>query len=202
MKRRDLLKKLPLAAAAPALPLINSCATNGLSLGPGLTPQYLINTQMILSKLLPFFPFKQNVSGLANLSLIQPTFAMAPDINKVRIGLGLTAAASQGLGALTGIPALDALSGRSTNGRAQVACGLRYDKATRGIYLKEPNIEQLDLANIPSQYTNSARGLLNTFGPQLLDKRPIHTLDSSLATSVLKSMTVQNNGIALGFGLI
>jgi len=94
---------------------------------------------------------------------------MAPDINKVRIGLGVQAGLAQGLGKITGIPLLNQIAGSTHNGQCTLACGLRQ--------------------------------LLNSFGPQILDRYPVHTLEQSLATRVLKSMTVKENGIALGFGI-
>jgi len=126
---------------------------------------------------------------------------MAPDINKVRVGLGVQASVAQGLAQATGIPALGGFSGLTRSGNCVIACGLRYDKSTRGIYLKDPVLETLDMVDIPTYYTSQAQNLINTFGPKLLDKYPVHTLEKSLAARVLSSMTVKENGIALSFGL-
>ena len=193
MNRRSLLKKATLCSPALLLPACSTIADLALR------QQYLIGTSQILSKLLPFFPLKQELQSIGQLSLANPVFTMAPDINKVRIGLTTTAAVSSQLGALTGIPALGNLGGRSTSGTTQVACGLRYDPKTRGIFLKEPEIEKLDLQNISPAYTNPLRGLINTLGPQLLDQRPIHTLEPSLASRFINSFEIQPNGIALKF---
>jgi len=193
MDRRSLLKKATLSS--PAL-LLASC---GPIADLALRQQYLIGTQQILGQLLPFFPFQRQYQGLGQISLAKPTFTMAPDINKVRIGLTTSAATATGLGRLTGIPALENFSGRSTSGTCQLACGLRYDTKTRGIFLKEPEVEKLDLQNIPTTYTNPLRSLINTLGPQLLDQKPIHTLEPSLASRFLNDFTIQQNGIALKF---
>lgn len=198
MKRRDVIKSLSLLGAVP---IVKSCAP-GVSLGSGLLPQYLISNQMILSELLPHFPYQQSFSGLGSLKAVSPTLSMAPDINKVRMGLGLEASIASQIGAITGIPQLGALAGRTQRGDCQLACGLRYDPKTRGIYLKEPVLESLNLQDIPLAYTDQARSLLNDFGPQFLEKRPVHTLDASFATKMLRSMTVKPEGISLGFGLL
>lgn len=199
MTRRDLIKLLPLGGVVP---VISSCASNGVSLGPGLVPQYLINTEMILREVLPHFPYQQDFSGLGTMKALNPQFGLIPEKNKVRVGLDLQASLAAGLGALTGIAALDQFSGGYQQGSCQLACGLRYDPKTRGIYLKDPEIERLNLQNIPTHYTGYAQSLLNGIGPQLLDKHPIHTLEPSIASKVLRSINVQREGVALGFGLL
>lgn len=198
MKRRHLIKHLPLLALAPAL---KSCAGSGTGLGK-LLPHYLVTTDMMLGQLLPHFPFKQDFQSLGSLSASNPQFSLIPEQNKVRIGLNLQTALSSSLSSLTGIPSLGALAGQKNSGSCQVACGLRYDSKTRGIHLNEPILEDLSLSGVPQYYTDQAKSLMNSFGPSLLDRYPVHTLEQSLASRVLQKMTVTNQGIALGFGII
>lgn len=188
MTKRDFLKHLPLAAGSVAL---SACA------GSALMPQYLISNDMILRELLPYFPFNRSVNGIGSVSLTKPSLSFAPDINKVRLGMGLNLGLGQSLMQMTGLN----LGNTIQQGTCQVACGLRYDRQTRGIYLKEPVVESLQLSGIASNYTNQARSLINNLAPQVLDRYAIHTLEPSLATRFLGSMSVQNNGISLGFGL-
>jgi len=198
MKRRTLIKNLPLLAT---FPLLKSCGGTGTGLS-SLLPQYIINTGMITEQLLPHFPFQKSFAGIGQINAINPRISMAPEINKVRVGLGIQTALSQGLGAMTGLPLLNSLAGTTQSGTCQFACGLRYDPDTRGIFLKEPEIEHLQLGNIPNYYTGQAKQLLNAFGPQIIDRYPVHTLEKSFASRILKNMTVTKNGISLGFGLI
>ena len=193
MNRRALLKKATLCSPALLLPSCTSFADLALR------QQFLIGTQQIRGNLLPFFPLQQQLQGVGQLSLSNPMIAMAPDINKVRIGLTTTAAAASGLGSLTGIPVLESISGHSTSGACQVACGLRYDPNTRGIFLKEPVIERLDLQNISPTLTEPFKALINTLAPKILDQRPIHTIEQSLASRFLNAFAIQENGIALKF---
>jgi hypothetical protein len=193
MTRRNLLRKgslvLPTIMAA-------SCATVA---DLALRSQYLIRPEQILSQLLPYFPFSRQAAGIGQVNLANPVFSMAPDINKVRVGLTTGLAAAQGLGERTGIPALEQIAGRATSGTCQLACGLRYDSQSRGIFLREPVVEILDFEHLPPSLTNPIRQVVNLFGPQFLDRHPIHTLDPSLATRFLNSMEVQSGGIALKF---
>lgn len=191
--RRDLLKQFPLLAGGA---VIASCA------GIPILPQYIISNQMILKELLPHFPYNKSFAGIGSMSLTSPQISFVPDINKVRLNMGLGLGLSQQVSEITGINIPGLTSGSTQqNGSCQVACGLRYDRNTRGIYLKDLAIESLQLSNIGNSYTSNARSLVNAFAPAILDKTPIHTLEPSIATKFLGSMTIQNNGIALGFGL-
>lgn len=176
--------------------MLASCATVA---DLALRQQYLIRTDQIMSALAPFFPFRQAVSGVGELALSNPVFGMVPDRNKVRVGLTTGLAAAAGLGRVTGIPALDQIAGRATSGTCQLACGLRYDRETRGIYLQDPEVEKLELSQLSSSLSGPIRSVINLFGPQFLNRHPIHTLEPSMATRFLNTMEVQPGGIALKF---
>lgn len=196
MTKRTFLKNLPVAAGSIAL---SACAGGPLG---SLLPQYLISSNMITKELLPYFPFNQSFTGLGSISLTAPKIGFASDINKVRLNMGLGLGLSDNLSKITGLNIPGLTTGASQHqGSCQIACGLRYDKSTRGIYLKDPVIEALQLGQISNGYTNQARSLVNALAPQVLDRYAIHTLESSIATRFLGSMTVKDNGIALGFGL-
>ena len=113
MKRRDLIKKLPLLGAAP---FMYSCGS-GVSMGPTLAPQYLISTSMILQEMLPHFPFNHSLPAIGNFSLSSPVLSMAPEINKVRVGLNFQTVLSNGISSLLGMPLNSGASSYSGNGK-------------------------------------------------------------------------------------
>ena len=193
MTKRNFLKNIPLAAGSLAL---GACA------GSPFLPQYLISNDMILKELLPYFPFNQSINGIGSIGLTTPQVSFAPDINKVRLNMGLQLGLSNTFSQLTGINIPGLTSGNTLQqGSCQVACGLRYDRDTRGIYLQDATVESLQLSQISDSYTGQARSLINALAPKVLDQYPVHTLEPSLATRFLGSMTVRDNGISLGFGL-
>ena len=194
MNRRDLIRKAALCSPALLLP---SCSTVA---DLALRNQFFIPTSHILAKMSPLFPFRRSYQSAGQMSLSNPVFSMVPDQNKVRLGLTAAMTAGSQIGQLSGIPALGSLAGLATRGTCQLACGLRYDPKTRGIFLKEPVVEKLDVDNFASTLTEPFRQVVNMFGPQILDKHPIHTLDASLASRFLQGMEVQPTGIALKFG--
>ena len=198
MNRRKSLRQLSYLAT----PLLVSSCSQVANLGRlALQSNYLVDQTSLLSRLLPHFPFNQQYQGIGQVSLSQPSFAMVPDQNKIRLGLTTQAGLANNIGQQTGLDFLNALGGQSTSGTCQLACGIRYNPDDNGIYLKEPVLEELNLSGLASSYTNSARSLINLVGPQILDRYPIHTLKSSFATRALQSMTVRDNGLLLDFGL-
>ncbi len=129
MTRRDFFQKTTIAT--PVV-ILASCGTIA---DLAFRSQYLIRIDQIMSTLAPFFPFTQSVGGVGSLALSNPVFTTLPDRNKVRIGLSTGLNAASGLGRITGISALDQLGGQAASGTCELACGLRYDRETRGIFL-------------------------------------------------------------------
>lgn len=196
MNRQQFLRNLPLMAAPLVLP---SCSSLGNLGRLALQSNYLVGTNSMLTRLLPFFPFNRQYSGIGQISLSQPVLAMVPDKNKVRLGLTANAGLANQLGQQSGLGFLNKLAGQSTAGTCQLACGLRFNPKDNGIYLQEPELEELNLQGLASSYTEPVRGLINLVGPQILDKTPIHTLESSFATRALSSLAVKDNGLLLDF---
>ncbi len=196
MNRRQSFRQLSYLGAPV---LMSSCA--GLSnLGRlALQSNYLVGPSSLVSQMLPHFPFSKEYGGIGQISLSQPVFSMVPEKNKIRLGLTTSAGLADHLGERTGIDFLKNLGGRVTSGTCQLACGLRFNSEDNGIYLKEPELEQLNLSGIASNYTESARGLINLLGPQILDRYPVHTLKPSFATRALKEITVRKDGLLLDF---
>jgi len=115
MIRREIIQR---AICVPLAVAVTSCATVA---DLALRSRYLIWTDQILRQLIPFFPFPQQYAGVGQLSLSNLVFLMAPDLDKVRIGLRANVSASSVLGEMTGIPALGRVAGKSTSGTCQVA---------------------------------------------------------------------------------
>ena len=195
MNKRKFLKSLPLAS-----PLILS-ACGGISLGSNLLPQFLLKTDVIQTELDNIFPFARNLNQVGGLQLSNPILGTAPEINKMRLGLGLTGRLSPDLALATSIPHLKALASEERSGQCQIACGFRYDPKTRDIFLHEPVIESLELGGFPDYYSNQISHLVNLLGSQMFSRTPVHTLDDTFANRRLKSFQVQNDGVALQFGI-
>jgi len=197
MNRRQSLRHLS-ALSVPAL--FSSCSEVANLSRLALASQYLVDSNSMLSKMLPYFPFNQSYSGVGQVSLSEPVVSMIPDQNKIRLGLTANAGIAEGVAGQPGLGFLRNLGGQSTSGTCQLACGLRFNPEDNGIYLKDPVVEKLDFQNLSQSYTQPARNLLNLVGPQILDRYPIHTLKPSFATRAIQAMTVQQQGLLLDFG--
>jgi hypothetical protein len=174
--------------------LLNSCAgvnqlggLGNIGLGPGLMPTLLIKPQTMMSKLSPHFPYQQNYQGLVGLNFSDPVISMVPDAEKVRVGLTT-------LGNIAGTT-------KQLGGRCQLACGLRYDPETRGIFLKDSTLEEFTLNGVNPQLTSGLKDITNIVGQNILERYPVYTLGNQAGIGLLKSMNVTNEGVRLAFGI-
>ena len=127
------------------------------------------------TKLSEHFPVSKIFqSGLAKLEFANPVCSMVPDQEKVRVGLTTSVFSS--------------LLSRSQllGGRCQLACGVDYDPDSRGIFLKDPYLEQFQLDRMPPNWTNGARGVANLVGKEFIERKPIST---------------ESGGVRLKFGI-
>lgn len=183
IQRRDFLKALGLTSGSA---LLHSCA--GFAIDQNLNPSVVISPAMMMQKLSPHFPVSKDYRGLASLQFSNPVCSVVPQANKVRVGLST-------LANLLGAP-------QGYGGDCQLACGLRYDADSRGIYLKDATLEQFNISGVNSQWTNNLRAVANIVGKESLERYPVYTLPSNIGTNLLRSMQVQDNGVRLSFGLI
>lgn len=170
--------------------LLNSCADIGglenLGLGSGLMPTLLIKPHMMMSKLAPNFPYQKSYQGLASATFSNPIITPIPDAEKIRVGLTTQ-------GGITG--------GTQLGGTCQLACGLRYDPDSRGIFLKDSTVEDLTLTGINTQLTSGIRDIANLVGKNILERYPVYTIPNQTGLNFLKKMNVTNDGILLSFGI-
>lgn len=150
-------------------------------------PTILIQPQMIMAKLSPYFPYQKSYQGLAAVNFSNPIISPIPDAEKIRVGL-----TTQG----------GLIGGRQFGGTSQLACGLRYDPTTRGIFLKDSTLEDLTLNGVNPQLTTGIRDIANLIGNDILERYPVYTIPNQTGLGLLKKMNVTNNGILLTFGLI
>jgi len=169
--------------------MLTQCA--GINLTDPLSPSVLISPNQMNTRLNQQFPVsKSHPSGIAKLEFADPVCSMVPEQEKVRVGLTTSV-----LSGLLG-------SSKSLGGRCQLACKVRYDKESRGVFLDQPFLEDFTLAGIPSNWTSGARQLANIVGTEYVERYPVYTLPSTFGTQLLKSITTESGGIRLKFGLV
>jgi len=86
-------------------------------------------------------------------------------------------------------------------GRCHLACGVRYDRKQRGLYLTNTYLEHLDVKGVPAYWTNMLREVVNVIGTQYIEKHPVYTLPDAFAYRLLKSVKVEPAGVRLTFGV-
>lgn len=76
---------------------------------------------------------------------------------------------------------VNALGARNiTSGSITLASGLRYDPATQGLHLQDPELLRIDLPNAGTLLSGGTRELLNAVLLEYAKEQPVYRLDSDL----------------------
>ena len=150
-------------AVALAL-FLTACSTMGALLGDEVrfTPLQL---QHSLDRNFP--KHYEKLGGLVSLTLMNPRLTIPQDENRLRVDFDL------------GLGALGSDSSRPS-GHFALTSALRYDPATRGLHLKDPRIEQVDVAALGGAMNASSRALLNSWLDDYAHDEPVYRFDNSL----------------------
>ncbi|OPX27693.1 MAG: hypothetical protein B1H07_00575 [Campylobacteraceae bacterium 4484_166] len=90
------------------------------------------------------------------------------------------------------------------NGAVSLASGVRYDKATKSLYLKDPEVQELKIQNftLSKFVTKDTRELITSMIVKVLKKEKIYTLsEKDISTGFVKAVDVRNGQVYLTFGL-
>lgn len=194
MNRRNFIQ-YTLTSIVPSS-LVSCASSSGFS----MFPKYLVTPEMMNGEITKHFPYNHEIYALGSLRAFSPTLSLLPSQNKVRLHSQISLSPSASMSGLINrfIPKH---STTVYDGIITLNSGLRYEGASRGIYLQEPTVHALQLHGVPSAFTRQVQVAVNAFLPDFIEKKPVHTLDHSLAAQTLKSITVREEGVALGFGL-
>lgn len=106
------------------------------------------------------------VGGLVTVTLDNPRLSIPAGESRLRLEFDV------GLGALGG-------QGR-TSGRIALASGLRYEPATQGLHLVDPELLQFELPGSGELLRGGARGIVNSLLTDYARNEPVYRLDDDL----------------------
>lgn len=106
------------------------------------------------------------VGGLVTVTLDNPRLSIPAGESRLRLEFDI------GLGALGG-------QGR-TGGRIALASGLRYEPATQGLHLVDPELLQFELPGSGELLRGGARGIVNSLLTDYARNEPVYRLDDDL----------------------
>jgi len=106
------------------------------------------------------------LGGLVSVTLANPRLSLPPGDSRLRLEFDM------GIGALGG-------QGAPT-GHLSLSSGLRYDAATQGLHLADPELLQFDLPGAGSLLKGGARGVVNNLLAEYARSEPVYRLEPSL----------------------
>ncbi|GAA4861779.1 hypothetical protein [Luteimonas vadosa] len=110
------------------------------------------------------------LGGLVSVTMANPGLSIVPGESRLRLDFDV------GIDGLGG-------SGNPT-GRLALASGLRYDPATRGLHLSDPELLQFDLPDSGTALGGGARGILNTLLAEYARSEPVYQLEPDLLSKM------------------
>lgn len=106
------------------------------------------------------------LGGLVSATLSQPQLSLPSNDDRLHLDFDIS---------------VNALGAKNvTSGSFTLVSGLRYNPATQGLHLKNPELVNIDLPNAGSLLSGGTRELLNAVLVEYANEQPVYRLDSDL----------------------
>lgn len=109
------------------------------------------------------------LGGLVSVTLDQPRLTMPRGERRLRLDFDI---------------GVDGVGADSRPGHLALVSGLRYDPATRGLHLQDPELLQFDLPGSNALLQGGARGVVNRLLAEYARSEPIYRLDDDLLSKL------------------
>lgn len=157
-------------AVAVFFSLLTACATLGV-VSAWLNNQVAFTAPQLQRSMDQRFPRTfDKLGGLVSVTMANPRLSIVPGEPRLRLDFDL------GIGALGS-------SGNPT-GHLSLASGLRYDPATQGLHLQDPELLRFDLPGSGSLLSGGARSIVNSLLVEYARTEPVHRLDPGLLSKI------------------
>ncbi|MDI9240574.1 hypothetical protein QLQ15_16845 [Lysobacter sp. LF1] len=107
------------------------------------------------------------LGGLVSMTLLNPRLSIPQGSDRLRLDFDV------------GLGALGSDSSRPS-GHFALTSALRFDTGTRGLHLKEPRIEEVNVPGLGGAMNASSRALLNSWLSEYAREEPVYRFDNSL----------------------
>jgi hypothetical protein len=124
------------------------------------------------------------LGGLVEVTLANPRVSIPPGDSRLRLEFDV------GMGALG--------SEGAPTGHLALASGLRYDPATQGLHLVDPDLQQFDLPGSGTLLKGGARGVVNSLLADYARTEPVYRLDPDLLAKLPSGKRIGMVGIDRG----
>ncbi|MBP6799466.1 MAG: DUF1439 domain-containing protein [Luteimonas sp.] len=160
------------------------CSTLG-SVSAWLNGQVAVTPQQLQRSLDGRFPRTfDKLGGLVTVSLAEPRLSIPAGDSRLRLAfdVGLGALGSQG----------------ATRGHLVLASGLRYDTATQGLHLDDPELLQFDVPGSGELLKGGARSVVNSLLADYARREPVYRLDEDLLAKLPTGRSIGDVAIERG----
>lgn len=89
-----------------------------------------------------------------------------------------------------------------TSGRFALASGLRYDPATQGLHLQDPELLSIEVPNAGTLLKGGTRELLNAVLVEVAKEQPVYRLDSDLLRKLPAGKRIATTDIENGLVVV
>ena len=128
------------------------------------------------------------LGGLVSATLSQPRLSIPAGDTRLRLDFDIR---------------VNALGARDvTRGHFALASGLRYDPATQGLHLKDPELLSIDMPNTGSMLKGGTRELLNAVLVKYAREEPVYRLDSALLRNLPAGKRIGSTEIENGMVVV
>ena len=164
-----------------------------MKLGEDGTLKVNITQGMIDAALAENFPKDKTYLKIVKVTYANPRAVLVPDQQKVRVSLEVKVR--------VGITGLE----KSYTGSASLATGVGYDPKSYQFYLKDPELQTLDVGKIPDNYRETLREGFNLIASEFVGEIPIFKLAKNdtkthLAKLLLKNVSIRKNKVVVTLG--
>jgi hypothetical protein len=164
--------------------LVAACSTLGV-VSAWLNDQVAFTAPQLQRSLDNRFPRTfDKLGGLVSITMVNPRLSIPAGDSRLRLDFDLAMGALGGSGAPTG--------------HLSLASGLRYEPATQGLHLDDPELLQFDLPNTGSLLQGGARGIVNSLLAEYARSEPVYRLDDDLLARLPAGKRIGNVGIDRG----
>lgn len=169
--------------AIPVL-LLLLCVTACTSLGvvsAWLNDQVAFSSSQLQRQLDDRFPRTfDKLGGLVVVTLDNPRLTLPANDNRLRLDFDLD---------------IDGVGGASSPGHLSLVSGLRYDPATRGLHLQDPELLQFDLPGANALLRGASRGVINSLLSEYARSEPVYRVDDDLLSKLPAGKRIGNVAI-------
>ncbi|KAF1720706.1 DUF1439 domain-containing protein [Pseudoxanthomonas wuyuanensis] len=128
------------------------------------------------------------LGGLVSATLTNPKLTIPPGDNRLRLDFDV------------GVRAVGA--GEVSRGRFALASSLRYDPATRGLHLQNPEIVSMEVPGSGSLIKGGTRELLNAVLAEYAREEPVYRIDSDLLARLPSGKRIGSTDIENGLVVV